>query len=255
LQDATTRKYLIERGSIAMAGSTSLYLYALHRNRQFSSDPYPFVFIIGNPRIDPRFGLTPLPGAVEEAKQLSRDYAGSEMLFGAEATTQRFIDGAKRAAIIHFASHAIANPQHPWNSKLLLAPEENDAGDLTAEDLLTQLPDLPRTRLVVLAACSTASGESVGPEGLAPLVRPFIAARVPAVVGTLWDVNDATVKDLLVSFHRHYRNGDDVAVALQNAQLEMLRMNKPARTWAPFQVVGYADSPVRAPRRTGETPQ
>jgi CHAT domain-containing protein len=94
----------------------------------------------------------------------------------------------------------------------------------------------------VLAACSTASGESVGPEGLAPLVRPLIAARVPAVVGTLWDVKDtATIKDLLVSLHRHYRNGADVAVALQQAQLAMLR--EPARTWAPLQVVGYAASP------------
>jgi CHAT domain-containing protein len=74
-------------------------------------------------------------------------------------------------------------------------------------------------------------------------VRPFIAANVPAVVGALWNVKDASAKELLVSFHCHYRHGDDVAVALRNAQLERLRNNDPAMAWAAFQVVGYAASP------------
>src|SRR5205085_7297285 len=100
-----------------------------------------------------------------------------------------------------------------------------------------------RTRLVVLSACSSAGGSFVGPQGLAPLVRPFIGANVPAVVGSLWDVNDASTKQLLVFFHCHYRHGDDVAVALRNAQLEMLRKDDSVMAWAAFQVVGYATSP------------
>jgi len=242
LQDATTGKYLLERSSIAVAGSTSLYLYALHRDREFSPNAHPRALLVGDPAIDRRLGLKPLPNAVEEAKELARDYAGGELLVGAEATTERFLESAGRSTIIHFAGHGVANAQNPWRSMLVLTPHGKDAGDLTAEKLLTRVPDLRNTRLIVLAACSTASGESVGPEGLAPLVRPLIASRVPAVVGTLWDVKDtATIKDLLVSFHRHYRNGDDVAVALRKAQLAMLR--EPARTWAPLQVVGYAASP------------
>jgi CHAT domain-containing protein len=109
---------------------------------------------------------------------------------------------------------------------------------------MQELSELGRTRLVVLGACSTAGGTSVGPQGLAPLVRPLIAANVPAVVGTLWNVKDnATTTELLVSFHCHYRHGDDVAQALRQAQLEMLRKQEPATTWAAFQVVGYAESP------------
>jgi CHAT domain-containing protein len=78
-------------------------------------------------------------------------------------------------------------------------------------------------------------------------VRPLIAANVPAVVGSLWDVKDASTKPLLVSFHRHYRQGDDVAVALRNAQLERLRNHESAMKWAAFQVVGYAASPYARP--------
>jgi CHAT domain-containing protein len=78
-------------------------------------------------------------------------------------------------------------------------------------------------------------------------VRPIIAAGVPAVVGSLWDIQDATTVDVMVSFHRHYRRGNDVAAALQAAQLEMLRNKNPGLrsvlAWAPFQVVGYASSP------------
>lgn len=234
--------YLIERGSIATAGSTSLYFYALLRDAQFPAADAS-VLIVGDPAADPRFGLRPLTHARAEAEELLRDYPGARVLLGAEATVPRFLEAAKQSAIVHFAGHGVANPKSPWTSMLLLAPDGKDSGELTAEKLMTELSELERTRLIVLGACSTAGGQPVGVEGVSPLVRPLIAANVPAVVGTLWDVNDATAKDLLVSFHCHYRNGDDVAVALQHAQLEMLRNDKSAMTWAPFQVVGHAASP------------
>jgi len=75
---------------------------------------------------------------------------------------------------------------------------------------------------------------------------------VPAVIGTLWDVNDATAEPLLVSFHQHYREGDDAAVALQKAQIELLRRDssglQSVLAWAPFQVIGHSSSPFAATR-------
>lgn len=231
--------YLIARASIAVAGSTSLYVYALQRDRQFAPTPRPTVLVVGDPALDLRH-------AREEAAQLERDYGGAEVLLGPNANVQNVLASAKNASIIHFAGHGIVNPDHPSQSKLVLAPHGHESGDLTAEKLMTELWELERTRLVVLGACSSAGGSPVGPEGVAPLVRPLIAANVPAVVGTLWKVDDATVKNLLVSLHCHHRNGDDVAVALQHAQLDMLRTkerNVTVRTWAAFQVIGHAGSP------------
>lgn len=244
--------YVIARRSIAVAGSTSLYLYSTLRDRQFSRGGDPSVLIVGDPALADTSQLQQLANAAAEARQLHAEYPGSDLLLGDEASIKRFLTAARNATIIHFAGHAVANPYDPWLSRLILAPEGNSSGDLTAERLLTRPEVLSQTRLIVLAACSTASGESIGPEGLAPLVRPLIAAGVPAVVGTLWDVKDsATTRELLVSFHRHYRNGDEVAVALRKAQLEMLRDKRPARAWAAFQAVGYADSPY-APRTAQE---
>jgi CHAT domain-containing protein len=253
LQGLRDEGYLIERGNVAVAGSTSLYLYALARDRQLSSDHGPSALLIGDPAFDPSPLAPPLLFARQEVNELASDYyRDAAMLTGADATVAGFMSGAKTATIIHFAGHALANSQDPWQSRLLFAPgPQGESGELTAQALMQQLPRLERTRLVVLGACSTAGGGSVGPQGLAPLVRPLIAAHVPAVVGTLWDVKDASAKDLLVSFHCHYRHGDDVAVALRNAQLESLRKaqlerlrnNDNAMRWAAFQVVGYAASP------------
>jgi CHAT domain-containing protein len=245
LVGADDEGYLIERGSIATAGSTSLYLYALARDRQLSEDSNPPVLLIGNPAFNsPDFPS--LKYAIEEVEELRGEYPGAEMLTGTDATVRSFLTKAKNAGIIHFAGHAVANAQRPWQSRLLLAPRGQESGELSAERLMKELPKLERTRLVVLGACSTAGGGPVGPQGLAPLVRPLIGARVPAVVGSLWDVRDASTKELLVSLHCHYRHGDDVAVALRNAQLERLRKQEPTITpmqWAAFQVVGYAASP------------
>jgi CHAT domain-containing protein len=242
LQGTKREKYLIERGSIAIAGSTSLYLYARARDEQFSATATPTAAIVGEPAIDPRTGLSPLPYARREAEELGRLYEATPML-GSDATIARFLKAAKQSTIVHFAGHGVANSHSPWHSMLLLTPQGKDAGELTAEVLMRELSKLERTRLVVLGACKSAGGPPIGPEGVAPLVRPLIAANVPAVVGTLWDVKDATAKDLLVSFHRHYRNGADVATALRNAQLGLLRNKRPAVTWAAFQVIGHAASP------------
>lgn len=237
--------YLIEQASIAVSGSTSLYLYALARDGQLSANHNPRVLLIGDPAF-PSAMFPPLPYAKAEVEELAREYRPEAATFtGSDATVRNFLAKGREAGIIHFAGHGVANRQMPWQSRLLFAPAGQESGELTAEMLMKNLPVLEHTRLVVLGACSTAGEASVGPQGLAPLVRPFIGARVPAVVGTLWTVKDASTKRLLVSLHCHYRHGDDVAVALRKAQLERLREsdNDHAMNWAAFQVVGYAASP------------
>ncbi|HYC90984.1 MAG TPA: CHAT domain-containing protein, partial [Thermoanaerobaculia bacterium] len=228
--------------SIATDGSTSRYLYSLARDRQFTTDGHPSVLLTAATVFDRRSGMKPLRYAQPEVDELRRWYPQAEVLSGAEATVPQFLAAARGATIIHFAGHALPVPRRPWESQLLLA-----SGELTAEKLMRELSVLERTRLVVLGACSTAGGQPVGPEGLAPLVRPLIAANIPAVVGTLWDVGDATAQQLLVSLHCHYRRGDDVAVALRAAQLKRLQNDDPAMWWAPYQVVGYAGSPYAVP--------
>jgi CHAT domain-containing protein len=263
LRNPETRRYLLEEAPVEISGSITLYLSSLQRDRALPATSTPSVLVIGNPAFDQTLtfaqGMRDLPYAKSEAEQIHALYAPhSDLLTGAAATVPAFLERAAGHDIVHVAGHAIVNPQQPSHSLLLLAPSPNRSGAIDAQELLTRLR-LDRTRLVILSTCSSAGGLPVGPEGVAPLVRPLLAAGVPAVIGSLWDVDDATTEELMVSFHRHYEEGSDAAEAMRAAQLGLLSKtnHKPGLrsvlAWAPFQVIGHASSPfaARAPSHGG----
>lgn len=257
LRNPATHRHLIELAPVEVAGSTLLYLFSLLRDRDLAR-LRPSALLIGNPDFDRSLGFASnlLPAAEREARAIHDLYAPrAEILTGRNATVPAFLDRAGRHSIIHVAAHAVANAREPHRSLLLLAPSANETGALEASKLVAEL-QLHSTRLVVLSACSSAGGLPVGPQGLAPLVRPLMVAGVPAVIGSLWDVNDATTESLLVSFHRRYVQGKDAATAMREAQLELLTANdrqlRSVLAWAPFQVIGHASSPFGATPNGGK---
>jgi CHAT domain-containing protein len=264
LRNSITRRYLIQDVPIEIAGSANLYLVSLSRDQEFAPDAAPPVLLIGDPAFDAGLaiaqGLQPLPHSRTECEKISPLYADAKMLLERDATVPSFLEKARSSAVIHVAAHSIVNAQVPSRSFILFAPSANQPGPLDAQALLTALSPLEHTRLVVLSTCSSAGGLPIGAEGVAPFVRPLIGAGVPAVVGTLWNVEDATAEEVLVSFHRHYRQGSDAAVALQQAQVELL-MNKnnnsgfrPVLAWAGFQVIGHGSSPFAPAPQQKEKP-
>jgi len=249
-------RYLVEDYDVSVAASATLYAYALAQDRQLSSAALGTLLLVDDPKfnasLDVARGLPLLHATQKEAARIRAIYAPKlrvEERKEEQATIPELLRLARGSSIIHIAAHGVANPDVPSRSFLLLAPTENDTGALDAERLLSELR-LDNTRLAVLSACSSAGGTPVGPEGLAPLVRPLVASGVPGIVGTLWNVgeNSATA-ELLVRFHRHYREGHDAAGALSLAQREMLNdpdlERRSVIAWAPFQMVGYASSPFR----------
>jgi CHAT domain-containing protein len=155
-------------------------------------------------------------------------------------TKELFREGLARYDILHFAGHSVLNPGLPASSFLALAPSGQDSGIL----YLRELDDLPApaSRLVVLSACSTVLGDSRGAEGLTGLARPFLAAGVPAVVGSLWRIDDSAAAVLFREFHHRLQEGMGTAEALRQAQLMMLRnsdrrLRAPA-SWAGIELIG-----------------
>jgi CHAT domain-containing protein len=251
------RKYLMQEITLSVSGSATLYIFSLRRDRALPKADPPSVLLIADPAFNQRLQLTAGFGRLPRAR---REVARIHQLYGTDATElvdvratfPAFLDYARGSTVVHLAGHAVANPRAPFRSLLLLAPSGDHPGTVTAEELLTK-PRLERTRLFVLSACSSAGGLPVGSEGIAPLVRPLVAAGVPGVVGTLWNVSDSLYEELLVDFHRHYREGYDAAAALQRAQLDQLdkksRGLRSVLAWAPFQVIGYASPPFPHQRR------
>lgn len=237
-------RYFIEHYALAVSPSASLYVQILTHGKRRSSLPLRSVLSLGDPDLDREVlqGLPRLPQARKEAVRVAALYPQAVVRLGAEATKQRFLGGLATYDIVHFAGHAVVNPAEPSASFLALGPSEpeQDSGVLYARDLYDQ--PSPVSRLVVLSACSSVLGDSHLGEGLSGLARPFLSVGVPAVVGSLWQVNDQAGRKLFARFYQALRSGLQVTEALRQAQIDMLSSPDPkssdAASWASFEIIG-----------------
>jgi CHAT domain-containing protein len=74
------------------------------------------------------------------------------------------------------------------------------------------------------------------------VARPFLAAGVPTVIASQWDVDDRATERLFVAFHRTFSKTGDPLKSLRAAQIEALhdsdpKMSTPAG-WGAFVVLG-----------------
>jgi hypothetical protein len=84
------------------------------------------------------------------------------------------------------------------------------------------------------------------------LERAFIYAGAPSVIATLWSVEDAATKDLMVAFYRYLDKGYTKGEALRQAQIDVLRDPGTAHPyyWAGFVLTGDAGEPGPGPTET-----
>jgi hypothetical protein len=196
-----------------------------------------------------RFGLGPLPAAVEELEAARRRLSGpSEILTGAAATPEAFaasvIAGAR---VVHLASHTVLDERPGRGAAILLSPGEGSDGLMLPQEIASL--DFP-VDLTVLAACSTALGEPEDGDALAMLTGAFLAAGSDAVVATLWDVGDAATGVFMEQFYFRLGLGDAPAVALREAKRRMLadpRWSDPA-LWSAYVLVGETGPIVESHR-------
>jgi len=80
---------------------------------------------------------------------------------------------------------------------------------------------------------------------VASIGRMFLVAGVPAVIGTLWDVDDVPSADFSLALQQRLARGMPPAVALRETQLAALHSNDPdqrhPRYWAAFGILGAPD--------------
>ena len=182
--------------------------------------------------------LRPLPSASIEVEAVQRAFAGrGAVLWDAQATRQKILELAATGELqtfdlLHWATHAILDRAAPHQSRVQLRE-----GALTAMDIL----DLSlNARLVTLSACQTALGEDGAGDELVGLARAFFYAGARALLVTLWAVEDQPMAELTERFYAHLADGEEIALALRHAQIEMLRAGSPPYHWAAFAVMGRA---------------
>lgn len=100
-----------------------------------------------------------------------------------------------------------------------------DTNGISADGVLTATEvsgmDLSGTKLVVLSACETGVGAVSPGEGVYGLRRAFAIAGAETQVMSLWQVNDAAGRDLMIDYYTRLRRGEGRSDALRLAQLTM----------------------------------
>jgi CHAT domain-containing protein len=116
-------------------------------------------------------------------------------------------------------------------SGLALAGANRAQGVAGEDGILTALEaaglDLWGTKLVVLSACETGVGEVRNGAGVYGLRRALVLAGSESQVMSLWQVNDAATRDLMVMYYRRLQSGTGRTEALRLVQLEMLKSREP----------------------------
>jgi CHAT domain-containing protein len=237
LRSPVTDNYLVEEMAVVVAPSAA---FALRDNEQTAPPPFERVLLIADPDFDDeRFPELPrLRSASQEIERVAEQYADEVKLEGADATIAAFRDAARSADLVHFAGHGLYRPDRPELSHLVFASTGDSDGALFARDI--RRLDLLNAPLIVLSACETALPELTRTGGYGALARAFLVAGAPAVVGSMWLVDDEDTAHFMESFHRQLAAGLTPAAALQAAQVEAIRAGDRSPVWAAFRYEGIA---------------
>jgi CHAT domain-containing protein/tetratricopeptide (TPR) repeat protein len=176
--------------------------------------------------------------ASAEMANVSRHLPSGRMV---SYTRERAIPAAYRAAqpdrfkMIHFTAHAVANPESPLDSAIMLSGPDH-AFKLYARDVAEQ----PLTAdLVTVSACRSAGERTYSGEGLVGFAWAFLRAGAQRVIAGLWDVDDRSTADLMDRVYAGIASGMPPPRALREAKLEALnRGGSSAKPyyWAPFEL-------------------
>lgn len=137
--------------------------------------------------------------------------------------------------VVHIASHG--QFESDIRKSFLLTYNEKLNMDRLEEYMqLRRFSEQP-VELLTLSACQTAAGDDRAALGLAGIA---IKAGARSALGTLWFVNDEASSLLVADFYRHLQTGKTKAMALQEAQEQLLtdKRYKHPGYWSPFLLIG-----------------
>ncbi|AFY41362.1 CHAT domain-containing tetratricopeptide repeat protein [Nostoc sp. PCC 7107] len=206
----------------------------------------------------------PLANTEEEAEAIKKVLPNAKLLLGKDAT-ETAVKQLQSPSILHLATHGffIADKEQNLNASrdLELTPRQpkilevenpllrsglalagfnkrkqatnnNDDGVLTALEIAGL--DLNSNQLVVLSACDTGKGDIKVGDGVYGLRRALVIAGSQSQVLSLWQVDDAATKDLMVKYYQNLQAGKGRHEALRSAQLDLLKEHEHPYFWAAF---------------------
>lgn len=228
---------LVARYALSYLPSASVLPFLAGKRSTFEGR----ALVLGAPatKADPR--LPELPGAAREAREVAALW-GTQAWLGADATESRLYDLGGRIDLVHVAAHALVDQRNSSFSRIALAADAARDGNLELRELLDGV-DLAGVNLVVLSACDTALGRHSAGDEVMSLARAILYAGSPAVLSTLWRLDDEAAAELMRSFYQELRRGTSAAESLRQAQLAVRRRFPDPYHWAAFTLTGELTLP------------
>ena len=250
-----SKRYLIEDFTIVTEPSASVFARSLDISLRKQKGESQSFLGLSNPRFNQQGfpKLRYLPSSEQELEHIQSLYPQPLILNRRQATESALVKEIGNYEIVHLATHALSDKKSSMLSTIVLADENHSPaeeknpdrvafdGALRAYEVYRLKPE--RTRLVVLSSCRSGLGDHERNEALGGLAQAFLVAGVPAVVASLWDVDDESTAGLMEKFHAAHRVKKlAFGQSLRQAQLSFLQTSSVKKRhpffWATFIVTG-----------------
>jgi CHAT domain-containing protein len=180
-----------------------------------------------------------LKGAVEEVQDILELVRGRNIQ--ASLGKQDLISLLQERSILHLAMHSLATENSGSSPYFILDSKPDPMLANQMHDYEINALQLS-TPMVVLSSCETAGGQLRKGEGIMSLSRSFLQAGAPSVVHSLWPVEDAKSREIMVGFYGELKKGHAKSSALSRVKRQYLDQQPPFYThpyyWAAFQITG-----------------
>ena len=226
LRSSSTR-WMVEDLAVSTLPSASVLRYLADKGMGVSAR----ALVVGNPALGAELAL---PWSEREARMIGQREKDATVLVRADATESQVKKLLPTAGMVHLATHGELSEDDPLSSAMLLVPGGGEDGRLEVREVFGL--DM-QARLVVLSACETGLGKLSRGDELVGLQRAFLYAGTPAVVTTLWKVDDKATFELVRSFYTRLE-GTGPVEALRQAQVETMRAFPHPYAWAAFGLSG-----------------
>lgn len=257
LINPSTNRYLVQDWAVMYAPSATVFSQCLTKDKEIIEKDDKSLLIISNSTYDKNSSsLTNIPFAAKEASQISKVYnqlmsnrlTEFALLTNDAATKKAFYNLASSYSVIHFAGHGVENENFPSYSQLVFAFDQTEKSTINNDILYAyELYSFrfTKTRLTILSACRTASGQTKLGEGNISLARSFLAAGVPAVIASSWQIDDKLTAEFFIRFHERKASGQSSLEALCAVQNEFISSSDPRKQspiiWGAFILLGGSD--------------
>ena len=224
---------LLDRVTISYAPSASVYAWC----RKIAPAESTRALVLGIPD-------AAAPLIREEAAAVADLLPGSRLFLGSTATREILWQIGPESRFIHIATHGLFRKDNPMFSSIRLGNADLHPADFYSLRL--------SARLVTLSGCGTGLNAIVGGDEILGLVRGLLYAGAQAVLVSLWDISDAVTARFMSAFYRELMEAPSVSSALRKTMQSIRATHPNPYYWAPFVLIGDAESPVFLQKMTAE---